>query len=139
MYEKFPGGGGLENRSEITLRLPDLDNASVGRMETTRTPVIPESFYLYPHKMMYWLRPKFYRKLCDLWRMELRKAVRFPLAIKERQPEMVDCTGFEPVTSALSKQRSGPTELTSRDVKFKGILFYLIFLMLRNIRKQFKP
>ncbi len=25
---------------------------------------------------------------------------------------IVDCTGFEPVTSALSRQRSKPTELT---------------------------
>ena len=38
----------------------------------------------------------------------------------------VDCTGFEPVTSALSKQRSEPTELTVRgEQKYKlaGKLF----------------
>ena len=45
----------------------------------------------------------------------------------------VERTGLEPVTSALSKQRSEPTELTSRGVKFKTILFYFIFLFLTEI------
>ncbi len=42
----------------------------------------------------------------------------------------VERTGLEPVTSALSKQRSEPTELTFRAAKFKddSILFFDLFL-----------
>jgi hypothetical protein len=36
----------------------------------------------------------------------------------------VERTGLEPVTSALSKQRSEPTELTFRKIKIKGFLFF---------------
>ena len=52
--------------------------------------------------------------------------------------DLVGRTGLEPVTSALSKQRSEPTELTSRGVKFKTILFYFIFYSLLNINLNIK-
>lgn len=50
-----------------------------------------------------------------------------------KHPWHVGRTGLEPVTSALSKQRSEPTELTSRGVKCKTILFYFIFLLVTEI------
>ena len=42
---------------------------------------------------------------------------------------MVDCTGLEPVTSALSKQRSEPTELTVLYL-FAKLLFIIKCLFL---------
>jgi hypothetical protein len=48
---------------------------------------------------------------------------------------LVERTGLEPVASALSKQRSEPTELTFRDCKFKAHLY--LILSYGKIRKQF--
>ena len=43
----FLAGGGLDKtESENILQLPDLDNASVGKKETTETPVITGVFFI---------------------------------------------------------------------------------------------
>jgi hypothetical protein len=46
----------------------------------------------------------------------------FSLYITEKRYKRVGCEGFEPTTSALSRQRSKPTELTSQKFGIANIL-----------------
>lgn len=45
IYKKFLDGGGLETSLRIHSNLPDLGNSSVGKIETTETPVNTGVFF----------------------------------------------------------------------------------------------